>query len=113
MNARRTTLGAISAVFAQVARPGKPGMDTLASVLDERGDGYVPPTSELERGLFDTLDAGGLPPPARQIPLPGRGVVPGVADGGYLDALILLEADGRRWHARVQAARRDRSGMHR
>src|SRR3546814_15933285 len=43
-----------------------------------------------------------------QIPLPGRGPTRGIADGGYLDAQIVLEADGRRWHGRLKAARRDR-----
>lgn len=104
----RSSYGAMAAVLAQIARPGKPGMDVVAAVLSARGDGYVPAQSVLEDTLFTVLDAGGLPPPARQLPLPGRGVVPGIADAGYLDAQIVLEADGRRWHARVEAARRDR-----
>ena len=105
---RRTTYAAISAVLADVSRPGKPGLPKVARMLDERGDGHVPPMSELERGLFGALAAGGLPPPDRQIPLPGRGRSPGIADGGYSDAQIVLEADGRRWHDRLAAARRDR-----
>jgi len=105
---RRTSYGAIGGVMSSVARPGKPGMHTVALMLEARSEGYVPPASELERLLFATLEAGGLPPPARQIPLPGRGHVPGIADGGYVDARIVLEADGRRWHARVEAARIDR-----
>jgi hypothetical protein len=105
---RKTTMSQISAVFAQVARPGKPGIERVARVLDERGDGYVPPHSELERALFDALAAGGLPPPVRQLPLPGRDRTSGIADAGYPDAKIILEADGRRWHDRVAAARRDR-----
>lgn len=105
---RRTSYAAIAAVLAAVARPGKPGIEKLGVVLDERSDGYVPPASELERALFSALDAGGLPPPVRQLPLPGRGPIKGIADGGYTDALIVLEADGRRWHTRVAAAKRDR-----
>jgi hypothetical protein len=105
---RKTTMAEIAAVFGEIARPGKPGMACIAEVLDERSDGYVPPHSELERLLFDVLDAGGLPPPVRQIPLPGRGRIRGIADAGYLDAKILMEADGRRWHDRVGAARLDR-----
>jgi hypothetical protein len=104
----RTSYAAIASVLAQVARPGKPGIQTVAMVLAERCGGYVPPASELERSLFAALDAGGLPAPVRQLPLPGRGPIAGIADGGYLDALIVLEADGRRWHTRVEAARRDR-----
>ena len=32
----------MAAVLAQIARPGKPGMDVVAAVLSARGDGYVP-----------------------------------------------------------------------
>jgi hypothetical protein len=105
----RTSYGAIAAVLAAVARPGKPGVLEVGTMLQERADGYVPPGSELERSLFATLDAGGLPPPTRQLPLPGRGSVAGIADAGYVDAKIILEADGRRWHARVAAAKVDRA----
>ncbi len=105
---RKTTMTQIATVFAQIARPGKPGIERVARVLDERGDGYVPPHSELERALFDTLAAGGLPPPVRQLPLPGRDRVHGIADGGYPDAMIVLEADGRRWHDRLAASAQDR-----
>lgn len=108
VRAGRTSYRAIELVLAQLTRPGKPGIVTVAEVLDCRGDGFIPPASELERMLFDTLAAGGLPPPVRQLPLPGRGTVTGIADGGYVDAKIILEADGRRWHMRVEAARRDR-----
>lgn len=108
VRAGRTSYAAIEQVLTDLTRPGKPGIATVARVLDARGDGYVPPSSELERMLFATLDAGGLPPPQRQIPLPGRGGIAGIADAGYSDARIVLEADGRRWHMRVEAARRDR-----
>jgi hypothetical protein len=104
----RTSYGSIERVLAELNRPGKPGIARVAEVLAERGDGYVPPASELERLLFETLEAGGLPAPVRQLRLPGRGPLRGIADGGYLDAQIVLEADGRRWHLRVEAARRDR-----
>jgi very-short-patch-repair endonuclease len=106
---RKTTYREIERVFTEVARPGKPGMARIAEVLDERGPGHVPPHSERERALFDALAAGGLPAPHRQVPLPGRGAVPGIADGAYLDARMVLEADGRRWHERIEAARRDRA----
>jgi hypothetical protein len=105
---RKTSIGQVARVFADVARPGKPGIHKIAEVLAERGDGYVPPHSELERLLFAVLEAGGLPAPQRQVPLPSRGRVRGVADAGYWDARMILEADGRRWHDRVEAARKDR-----
>lgn len=107
---RRTSYASINAALLRVARPGKPGIVTVGRMLDERGDGHVPPASELERALFATIDAGGLPAPGRQISLPGRNIsgIKGIADGGYLDAMVILEADGRRWHSRLAAARADR-----
>lgn len=108
ISARRTTTASIAAVLNDVARPGKPGLVRVARVLEERGPGYVPPQSELERALFAALAAGGLPEPLRQVPLPGRGTVRGLVDAAYPWAKVVLEADGRRWHTRVEDLRRDR-----
>jgi very-short-patch-repair endonuclease len=105
----KVRLPQVHRVVADVLRPGKPGMASIARVLDQRGEGYVPPQSELERALFDALAAGGLPAPSRQVPLPGRGPIRGLADAGYLDVKILLEVDGRRWHQRVEASARDKA----
>jgi hypothetical protein len=104
---RQTSHDRIAACLADVARPRKRGVIALGAVLDERGDGYIVPASELERSLFSALDDGGLPTPARQVPLPGRGAVRGVVDAAYADARLILEADGRRWHTRVRDLKRD------
>ena len=106
--AKRTSLAQVSTCLREVMRPGKPGTRKLAHLLDGKGDGYVPPHSELERALFAALEAGGLPPPRRQFPLPGRGAIVGLADAAYPDARLLIEADGRRWHTRIEDFRRDR-----
>ena len=47
-------------------------MTKLASILDDRGPGFVPATTELERMLFDVCGRVGLEP-VRQFSLPGRG----------------------------------------
>jgi hypothetical protein len=104
---KRTLDSRIGAVLADVTRRGKPGVLKLARVLDDRGPGYVPPASELERAFFAALEAGGLPPPVRQLPLPGRGVIEGLVDAGYVDCQLLMETDGRRWHTRVKDIGRD------
>ena len=104
---RATSVARISACAAEIARPGKPGITKLGLVLDERGPGHVPPQSELERRLLAVLDAAGLPAPARQFPLPGRGAIEGVVDAAYRDVRLILEADGRRWHSRTRQLRRD------
>jgi very-short-patch-repair endonuclease len=59
--------------------------------------------------MFEALAVGGLPAPQRQVPLPGRSEIRGIADAAYADVRIVLEADGRRWHERVEAVRRDRA----
>lgn len=106
--ARLASYTGVARCLGDVARRGKPGVRRLGEVLDDRGDGYVPPASDLERALFDVLAAGGLPEPRRQVPLPGPGAVVGVADAAYVDERVLLEADGRRWHSRIQDLKRDR-----
>lgn len=61
----------------------------------------------MEALLFAVLRAGGLPDPVRQHPLPaltGRGRV----DAAYPAAHLIVEADGRRWHTRVDDFARDR-----
>jgi hypothetical protein len=50
--------------FDELRRPGKRGMKKLGRILAERGPGYVPPRSWLQRRLVNVLCAGGLPKPA-------------------------------------------------
>jgi very-short-patch-repair endonuclease len=104
---KRGRCAGVAACLREVARPGKPGVQKLAQVLDERGDGYVPPQSELERALFAALAMGGLPPPVRQFRLPGRGAIDGLVDAAYTDVRVLIEVDGRRWHTRIRDLKRD------
>lgn len=106
--ARRLSLASIASCLFQVLRPGKRGLPTLATMLDERGPGHVPPASELERLLFAALTCAGLPEPRRQFALPGRQAVHGRVDAAYPDARLILEADGRRWHSRQADFARDR-----
>jgi Protein of unknown function (DUF559) len=49
----------------------------------------------------------GLPPPVQQMPVPGHRPSHGLVDAAYPHARLILEADGRRWHTRVQDLRRD------
>ena len=104
---KRAGFAGIAACLREVARPGKPGVGKLATVLDERGDGHLPPDSALEGALFAALSAGGLPPPRRQFRLPGRGAIDGLVDAAYPDTRVLIEVDGRRWHTRVRDLKRD------
>lgn len=104
---RRTTHAQVGAALARVARPGKPGIGALAAALEERSGSSVPADSDLERGLYAALVGAGLPAPRCHASLPGRGAIEGVVDAAYADCRLILEADGRRWHTRVAALRRD------
>ncbi len=88
---------------AALLRPGAPGRSPMLHVLADRLVGYVPPASELEAHLFEVLANAGCPPPARQFLLPWRTDRPETVDAAYPEARILIEADGRAWHTRVEA----------
>jgi very-short-patch-repair endonuclease len=93
--------------FVELFHPARRGMTKLGTILDERGPGHVPAASELERMLFAACDLVGLTP-VRQSPLPGDQVISGCVDAAFIDAKLILEADGRRWHTRAADFRRDR-----
>jgi len=108
VTAGQTSNEEVGECLRRVARRGKPGVRTLTKVLDERGPGHVPPASQLERELDDLIVQYDLPIPRRQFPHPGQQFVKGCVDRAYTDALLILEADGRRWHTRIQDIKRDR-----
>jgi very-short-patch-repair endonuclease len=105
---KHLTYEKMSRCFGELLLPGRKGMTKMASILDERGPGFVPAASELERLLFATCALVDLEP-VRQFPLPSRGDMHGLVDAAFPDAKLILEADGRRWHDRVAAQRADRA----
>jgi len=98
---------AMAATFRELLRPGRRGMHKLAAVLDARSPRDVLPASDLERLLFDVCDRAGLTP-VRQYPHPGPQVQAGCVDAALVEARLILEADGRRWHNRLADQARDR-----
>lgn len=106
--ARRCTIEQIAAVYDELLRPGKRGMKLLHTLLVMRGPGYVPPESVLERRLLRVLARGGLPQPVRQAALPWRPEAPCRVDFLYPLERVIVEADGRRWHSRLDQMASDR-----
>jgi hypothetical protein len=104
---RSLTLAEVGAILSRVRRRGKPGVSRLAAVLDDLGPGDGIPHSELERLLDRVIELAGLPPPLREHPLPGAGPRSGFVDRYWPDARLVVEADGRRWHARHQQMKAD------
>jgi hypothetical protein len=103
----RTTFERTRREFLSLARQGRPGITVLHTVL-ERADGPGPARSELERALDRIIATLPGRPPAREAPLPGREWSNERVDRCFEDELLIVEGDGRRWHARSAAFTRDR-----
>jgi hypothetical protein len=92
-----------------LARSRVPGMRRVRTVLSELADDAPPTDSDLEvalRSLVDEIPAIG--PVEWQAPLPfwPRGTAR--CDGLAVRWPLILEADGRSWHTRVEDFERDR-----
>lgn len=103
----RVDVSGIGVVLRDVARRGKPGIAKMARVLDKLEPGTVPSQSVLERKLHELLEKGGEPPLVRQYPHPGRDQPAACVDGAYVEAKMIVEVDGRRWHTRIADLKRD------
>jgi very-short-patch-repair endonuclease len=108
VTAGQTAYEEVGVCLRKIAKRGKPGVRALTSVLDEHGPGRIPPASQLERELDDLIERFGLRIPKRQYAHPGQQFVTGCVDRAYVNAKLILEADGRRWHMRIQDITRDR-----
>lgn len=98
----------LEARFDELAPCFNRGIADMRTVLDVVGGrGAVPPESELEALLFELLDTVGLAV-SRQSGLPWRAPVAMIVDALNEPLRLILEADGRRWHARVDAQSTDR-----
>jgi very-short-patch-repair endonuclease len=88
-------------------RPGLPRIRPL--VLERLDDAWVPPESELEALMLSMLARlPGAPRVVRQASLPWRSARQGRVDALLPDHRLIVEADGRRWHARFRDFDRDR-----
>lgn len=88
-------------------RPGLPRMRAL--ITERREEGWVPPESELEALLHAALErVPSRPRVIRQASFPWRSDAPGRVDILLPDQRVIVEADGRRWHARYADFDRDR-----
>ena len=104
----RLTVAALDERLASYAMSRRHGLVLMRAFVEERREeGWVPPESELE-ALAARVLARATPGWVRQHPLPFRGAAAGRVDFALPGARLLVEADGRRWHARVQDFDRDR-----
>jgi len=97
--------GDVGIVVDQVARKGKPGIQKLRRVLEERSGGPQDGTP-LERLGAQVLRSGGIREPRFEYPIPWD---PGFRfDAAFVEGRLAIEWDSRRWHELVEAFDRDR-----
>jgi hypothetical protein len=109
---KQTSMEAMADWYLRLARSRRSGLPKIRAMLDVRGDGFVPAESELEAMLFAALATPAIPPVTRQVPFPWCPDDPRRVDG-FIEAWgVLLEADGRRWHARLETMEDDRRRDH-
>jgi hypothetical protein len=112
VDAARFDLGcsftAMGEALLRVGTVGRPGASSLVRVLDERGPGRDVALTALEAELDGVLFSAGMAHGSAEHPLPGAGGRSGLVDRAFPDAKLIVEADGRRWHARMAAMATDR-----
>lgn len=109
VNEGKFTLAEVGVVLGRLRRQGKRGVVMLETCLDAL-DGRPMSRSELERLLDIVIEMAGLPTPEHEFPLPSIDGTVGFVDRCWPLLRWIVEADGRRWHARRQQMAAD---MHR
>lgn len=97
--ARLVDVAALSAVLEEGPTRGRRGVRALRHLLAERLEGYAPPASELEAAFRDLCREAGLPEPVRQLDVGDEHHWVGRVDVAYPEHRLLIELDGRRYHA--------------
>ena len=106
---RVTTVGAISRALRQSSRRGRRRIGVLAQLLDERAPSAPAPRSKVERRVDEAIERSGLPTPVAEHPLPSTSGMEGFVDRAWPEARLILEVDGRAWHARERDMAKDRA----
>lgn len=105
---RLASVSDVGAALLRVGVHGRPGIDRLIKLLDDRSDGAAQTQSKLERQLGKILAMADITDFTRQYPLPTDGSYRGWVDVYVALAKLIIEADGRRWHRRQADMLRDR-----
>lgn len=106
---RSLTVADVGRVLRVVNRRGRRHVARLGRLLDERGPSEPAPRSRVEREVDRLLAMSGLPTPVPEYPLPDE--IPGAqfVDRAWPEAKLILEVDGRPWHARERSMAKDRA----
>jgi very-short-patch-repair endonuclease len=105
---RAVTLDELEMVLAAIGRRGRPGTTAMRGFLDAADRSTEAVESELERRFILLIRRAGLPEPQVQAALPWRKVAVGRVDFLFPASRLIVEVDGRAWHATSKAFVRDR-----
>lgn len=108
LSRRLCTLRQVNQVFFALAGQGRRGTVMMRTLLEDRGEGFVPPATELERVGRAVFAAGGLPVPEFEVHL-GDGELIGRVDCYWRAARLVVELDGSRYHDGLSAREADRA----
>jgi very-short-patch-repair endonuclease len=104
---RRLTSGpALRRTLDQLAGSGRRGVVVLRELLDERGDGYIPPASGLEGRVDTILRRAGLPPLRRQVDVGDERWI-GRVDFRDPHCPLILEVQSETYHSALVDKRHD------
>jgi very-short-patch-repair endonuclease/predicted transcriptional regulator of viral defense system len=82
-----------------LAKPGRPGIAAIRSLLDARQPGHVTPKSTLETRFARFVRRARLPAPARQHQIRDHGRHLATVDFAYPQQKLAIEVDSYRWHS--------------
>ncbi len=106
--AQKPSAPELHACFVATARRGRKGIALVRKLLIELFDAQPLPESELELRVFMGLRTEGIVDLNTQFRPPWFDGVRGIVDFAHHPAKVIIEADGRRWHATEQAMADDR-----
>lgn len=106
INRGLTSEGGLRRAMGRSCGKGCRGCGTLRWVLDHRPEGK-PARSGFEVILLDLIREYGLRIPHRNFTVLADGKAIAEIDLAYVDRMIAIEADGRRWHSTRRAHERD------
>lgn len=108
LHARPSRIGELHTRISELRDRRMPGMGRLIEELDDL-DGEPPTASELERLLMALLDRlPEIPGIERQVAMAWQSDRDTIVDAFIPAWGLIIEADGRRWHTRVQDFESDR-----
>lgn len=81
---------------------------TLSDLLGVRGEGLAVPLTVLERQFLRVVRSGGLDEPEKQVNMESDTSKTWRIDFVYPQHKVIIEVDGRRWHAGRQQGKSDR-----